>query len=231
MNKINISEKIKRLCGMALFCALAYVAVLIAPIKVSFLTFDCKDAVMGLCAMLYGPVSGIVLSLVTSLVEMVTVSTTGPWGMLMNFISSTVFVVCASAIYKYKRSMFGAILGLLVSVFATTGVMMLANLFITPLYLGVPRSDVAALIPKLLFPFNLTKYLLNAAIVLLLYKPLIKALRRAGFIRESGDVKPNSRALKYQSLIVTAAALVIIAVCVVVFVVVLGGRVSFGVEG
>lgn len=230
MNNTKTSESIKKLCGMAVFCALAYVSVLVAPIKVQFLTFDCKDAVMGLSAMLYGPVSGMVMSLVTSLIEMVTVSTTGPWGMLMNFISSTVFVVAASLIYKYKRSMSGAIIGLCVSVFATTGVMMLANLFITPLYLHAPRADVAAMIPKLLFPFNLTKYLLNASLVLLLYKPLVKALRRAGFVKSREESANSSCAPKYQSLIVSIVAVAVIAACIAVFILVMGGSITFGVK-
>lgn len=223
--KTNTTDRIKKLCGMALFCALAYISVLISPIRVQFLTFDFKDAVMGISAILYGPVSGLVMSLVTSVVEMVTVSSTGPWGMLMNFISSSVFVVSVSLIYKYKRNMVGAIMGLIVAVVMTTGTMVLANLFITPLYLGVARSDVVALLPKLLFPFNLIKSTLNASIVLLLYKPVITALRKAGFIKSDSNSKVMP---KYKSVIIAIIAVLLIVACVTLFITVMGGNVSFG---
>lgn len=212
---------------MAMFCALAYASVLVSPIKVSFLTFDFKNAVMGISAMLYGPVSGIIMSLVTSLIEMVTVSTTGPWGMLMNFICSTVFVVSASLIYKYKRSMMGAVMGLASSVVLTTGAMMLANLFITPLYLSASRAEVAALIPGLLLPFNLIKSLLNASLVMLLYKPLITALRKAGFIKAASN--STAKPVKYQSVIVSVISLLLICACIALFIFAMGGKISFGI--
>ena len=57
--------------------------------------------------------------------------------------------------------------------------MMLCNLLITPIYMKVELAQVIDLIPTLLFPFNLTKAVLNAGVVLALYKPLITALRAA----------------------------------------------------
>jgi hypothetical protein len=44
------------------------------------------------------------------------------------------------------------------------------------------RAGVAAMIPTLLFPFNLAKGLVNAAFALLLYKPIATTLRRSGFM-------------------------------------------------
>lgn len=220
----NTSEKIRKLCALALFTALAYASVLISPIKVNFLTFDCKDAVMCIGAMFYGPVSGVVMSLLTALVEMVTVSTTGPWGMLMNFISSTVFVLAASLIYKYKRNMTGAVIGLIASALATTAVMMPANLIITPLYMGVSSSDVAKLIPSLLLPFNFIKASLNASLVLILYKPITTALKKTGLVKNHVSPKMS----KKTTLAVTLAAVAIAALCIAVFIIFMDAKISFG---
>ena len=78
---------------MALLCALAYICEFVFRIKVSFLTFDAKDAIIAIGALAFGPVSGVAMSLVVALLELVTVSETGFYGFLMNFLSSAVFSV------------------------------------------------------------------------------------------------------------------------------------------
>ena len=48
--------------------------------------------------------------------------------------------------------------------------------------MGVPRAEVAKLLIPTLLPFNLLKTGLNAAFVMLLYKPIINALKKANLI-------------------------------------------------
>lgn len=202
-----------------MFCALAYICMLLLHIKISFLTFDPKDAVITIGAMFFGPVSGITMSAIVAICEL-PVSDTGLYGLIMNFLSSAVFSSVAPMIYRKHRSISGAIIGLLCSVFSMTAVMMLANLLITPYYMGVSIGDVASLIPTLLLPFNLTKSVLNAALVLLLYKPVTNALRSVKLIDKSSiTVKKSSIG---NTVIVALSALAIIAVSLAVFYFVLG---------
>jgi len=49
-------------------------------------------------------------------------------------------------------------------------VMCLANLIITPIYSGMPRAAVAAMIPTVILPFNLIKAGANAIITFMVYK-------------------------------------------------------------
>ncbi|MBQ8720347.1 MAG: ECF transporter S component [Clostridia bacterium] len=168
------------LVGVSMFSAMAYgVAVACMPLKVSFLSFDVKDALIALASFIYGPLSAILMAGVVSLLEFLTISSTGAYGLIMNFASSATFSVCASLVYRYKRTAKGALVGLSASVLMTTAVMMLLNIFVTPGYMGVPRSAVLELIPTLLLPFNLAKALLNSALVMYLYKPVSVALRRS----------------------------------------------------
>lgn len=184
-NKVDV----KKVASVAMLSALAFLARLVFKIPVSFLTFDIKDTVIALGGLVFGPVSGVVIALLVSLVETI-ISETGPIGFVMNFISSAVFAGVASLIYKFNRTFNGAIIGLYSSVAATTAVMLLMNLFLTPIYQGVPRSVVVAMIPTLFFPFNLAKTLLNAAVVMLIYKPVVVALRKAKIIEgRAMDVK------------------------------------------
>ena len=94
---------IKRLVATALFAALAY-AVHYIHIPVGFLNLDFKDVIIAICGMYFGPIYGLVLALVVPLLEFMTVSTTGVYGLIMNVISSTAFVGTASIIYHFKTS-------------------------------------------------------------------------------------------------------------------------------
>ena len=210
--KTNID--VKKMASIAMLSALAFLARLVFKIPVSFLTFDIKDTVIALGGLVFGPVSGVVIALVVSLVEMI-ISETGPIGFVMNFISSAVFAGVASLIYKFKRTFNGAIIGLYSSVAATTAVMLLMNLFLTPIYQGVPRSAVVAMLPTLFLPFNFAKTLLNAAIVMLIYKPVVVALRKAKIVEgRAMDIKFGK-----QSIITIVVSSVSLIAAVVVFVI------------
>lgn len=210
--KTNID--VKKMASIAMLSALAFLARLVFKIPVSFLTFDIKDTVIALGGLVFGPISGVVIALVVSLVEMI-ISETGPIGFVMNFISSAVFAGVASLIYKFKRTFNGAIIGLYSSAAATTAVMLLMNLFLTPIYQGVPRSAVVAMLPTLFLPFNFAKTLLNAAIVMLIYKPVVVALRKAKIVEgRAMDIKFGK-----QSIITIVVSSVSLIAAVVVFVI------------
>lgn len=224
-NEKTTKNRLFRMVGVALFCALAYVAMLLIHFPVSFLTLDPKDAIITLCGLCFGPISALVSSLVVALLEMVTVSSTGPYGLLMNFAGTAAFSVTVALLYKWRKNLSGAILGLVSGIAAMTAVMLALNLLVTPRYLHVDVSVVRDMIPTLLLPFNLVKATFNASLVLLLYKPVSAALQRVGFLPKS-DAK-----LRFgtRTILVTIAALILIAASLVVIFKVLGGSFKFGV--
>ena len=69
---------------------------------------------------------------------------------------------------------------------ALTAVMLLWNYLITPIYMNMDREEVVVpmLIPVFL-PFNLVKGGLNMALTLVIYKPVVTALRKARLVPES----------------------------------------------
>lgn len=186
MNKATQREKILTVTGVGIFAALAVVVGYATSfIKVSFLSFDVKDIVIILSSFIYGPVAGIGVSAIAAVVEFLTYSTTGVYGFVMNFASSATFALVASFVYSRRKSFEFAIVGVFSGVLSVTAVMMLLNMLVTPYYMGVDISAVIALLPKLLLPFNLAKALFNGGIVLSLYKPIVKALRRAHLVPQS----------------------------------------------
>lgn len=208
----------------ALFCALAYVCAITIKVPVMFLSLDIKDAIIVLCGLLFGPAAGLAVAITVPFLELVIpVNDTGVYGFIMNLLSSVTFVLTVSLIYKMKKRMTGAIIGLVSGVCAVTAVMMAANLLVTPYYMGVSTSDVASLIPTVLLPFNLVKAVLNAAIVLLLYKPLSTLLKRSGLVGPSGESTNAAQPSRALTLAVTGVAVgLIVASLLVVFLVLAG---------
>ncbi len=201
MEKRN--ERIRRLCVMAMLCAMAYAAVALIRIPVvSFLKYEPKDVLLVIGGFMYGPIAGAVMSIVVGLLEMVTVSDTGLIGMAMNVLSSCLFVCIASAVYQKKRSISGAVGGLVIAILATTAGMLLWNFLVTPLYMGISREAVSAMLLPVFLPFNLFKGTLNAALTLLLYKPVVSALRKTHLMPPSTSAQSRRNSVWLVALFV-----------------------------
>lgn len=227
MNKSK--NHLRLLAALALFCALAYAVTLIFHIKVSFLTFDAKDAVVCIAAMIFGVLPSTAIALAVATIEAISISDTAFWGWLMNFISTAVFAAVAGGIYRRVKKMWGAVLGLGLAVVIFTGVMMLMNLIITPIYMKTTTEVVMGLIPTLLLPFNLIKALLNAALVLALYKPIVTALRRARVlpVRELAPEGASYR-MNAKSIAVLCIAAAVAVGCVLVMFYLMDASFAFG---
>ena len=207
-NTTNRSMSARTVATVAMLCAIAFVAKLISnvfPTVSGFLSFDLKDVVIVIGGFIMGPLAAAVISLIVSLVEMLTISSTGPIGLIMNVLASCAFACTAAVIYKRDRSMKGAVIGLIAGVLLMTGLMLLWNWLITPLYMKVPRETVVAMLLPVFLPFNLVKGGMNAALAMLLYKPVVTALRRAHLVEES---RSGSRAGVKWGIVLVSAALV-----------------------
>ena len=227
--KTETNSKIRRVTAVSVFCALSYICVFLIRFKVSFLTFDLKDSVMAIGAMYFGPVSAVVMPLIVSFVEFLTISSTGIYGFIMNFLSSAAFCLVASLIYKYKKTLGGAIASLVAASAVMTGVMIAANMIITPIYTGYPIADIRAMIPTLLLPFNLAKGIFNACVVMILYKPFATALRSAHIVRATdvthGSTKEHPRRGLTKLLIISVSLVILTAVLLYLFLV-LGAKIA-----
>ena len=170
---------VRQLVLLAVLTALAYIAVCLIRIPaVAFLKYEPKDVIIVMGGFMLGPTASLIIAAVTALIEMFTISETGIIGCLMNLLSSGCYACTAAVIYKYRRTLWGAVLGLAGGSCAMVAVMLLWNWLITPLYMGVDRQAVIGMLVPMFLPFNAVKALLNSALVLCLYKPLITALRK-----------------------------------------------------
>lgn len=183
------------LAVVAMFVAISFVSVLIAkviPNVAGFLSYEPKDAIIVIAGFIYGPATSALISLLVSFIEMITISTTGPYGLLMNITSTIAFAVPAAWLYKKQHSQKGAVMGLIFGVIMMAIVMVMWNYIITPYYMTPTGGDVAAtremvkgMLLTVFLPFNLVKGGINAAITLLIYKPIVGALRKAQLVEPS----------------------------------------------
>ncbi len=219
----------RRITLSAVFAALAFAAMSVFRFNVQFLTFDLKDAVITLSGILLGPLTALTISLLTALLEFITISDTGWYGFLMNFASSATFSVVCAVVYRYNKKLSGAIIGLAASVVVLVTVMLGLNLVVTPLYQGWPVSAVAEIIPTLLLPFNMVKGMTNAALVLILYKPVHRAMQAARFLPKSQTADDSSDPSEKKkrllgSILASVGGLLLLAAAIAVFYLVLHGR-------
>lgn len=191
-----MNEKTKKITIIGMLCAVSYLVMMVGRVPlvpaVSFLKYDPKDVIIVIGGFIFGPMVSFLISLIVSVVEMLSVSETGIIGLIMNVIATCSFACIAAFVYKKKHTMSGAILGLGLGIMCMTAVMLLWNYFITPIYMGYPREAVAELLLPAFLPFNLIKGGINLGITLLVYKPIVTALRKAHLIHESENTDKKS---------------------------------------
>ncbi|MBQ4339664.1 MAG: ECF transporter S component [Firmicutes bacterium] len=182
MENLNTQKSTVKLAKMGLLVAISIVLVYFIhfPIfpAVSFLEYDPADISIMIGTFAFGPLAGFILTVVTAVIQGLTVSAhSGAYGIIMHIIATGTFVLVAGNIYKVKKSKKGAVIALAVGTIAWVVVMFFANLIVTPMFMGVPRSVVTDLMAFIL-GFNFIKAGINSIITFLLYKRISGFLHR-----------------------------------------------------
>ncbi|HIS72586.1 MAG TPA: ECF transporter S component [Candidatus Scatomorpha pullicola] len=179
----------KKLATLAMLSALAFAIMAVSKLLPSvegFLDFDFKDVVICIAGFVYGPLSALAMIVVVCILEMLSpFSSSGIIGCIMNIVATASFCCPACYIYKHNHTMKGAVLGLVTGLVLLIITMLAWNYFLTPIYRGMPREAVADMLLPIFLPFNAVKGGLNMTATLLLYKPVVGALRSAKLIPES----------------------------------------------
>ena len=187
MNSINQTEQktkmtTARLAKMGMLVAISVVLVYLIhfPIvpAVAFLEYDPADIPILIGTFAFGPLSGVLLTVVTAVVQGVTVSAaSGVYGILMHIIATGALVITAGLIYSRNKTRKTAAIALICGVIVMTVVMIGANMVITPIFMGVPRSVVWDLMP-FIAAFNAIKAGINGLVTFLVYKRISGFLHR-----------------------------------------------------
>lgn len=173
----------KKLTGIAMLSALSICSLYVIRFPIfsalAFLEYDIADVFIFLGTFMYGPLSGLIMTLVVSLYQAFLMGGNGLTGAIMHFLATGVFCVVAGLIYSKNRHIKGAIISLIVGFFVWVGVMICADLVIIPLFMGVPVEVVISMLP-LILAFNAIKAGANSILTFLLYKRIRKLFAYIG---------------------------------------------------
>ena len=159
------SARVKKLALLAMFTAIGAVLITLVHFPLfpaaPFLQYDPADVPILIAAFAFGPVAGILVTVLASFIQAFFLGGDGIYGFLMHVIATGILVTVASTLYRKFHTRTGAIIGLLLGTFAMGVGMMIANHFITPFYMGAPTEMVDAMLVTVILPFNLLKAGIN----------------------------------------------------------------------
>jgi riboflavin transporter FmnP len=194
-SKTNLIKFISR---VAIFSAVAIILdiTLSIPIFLDFLKLKFPDVLGLLAGFMFGPLAGVFVQVIRVLANCIINGTSTLYiGEAFDLISGILLVLPASLIYKYKKDIFGALWGILASIFITIGFATVFNLIVMlPLYSELYYGSQSVLIEvcarampsikslsdivlKAILPFNIIKYTIIGVITLLAYKQLHRFIK------------------------------------------------------
>lgn len=188
MNKKTVLQKTV-LAGLFTALSLVLIALIRIPIipAAPWLVLDGGDIPALLAGFLLGPWWGLAVNVASSLIQGFAFSSDGIVGAAMHILSTGLFVVLSGALYRRFHTFRGALLSLLAGAAAFIAVILPVNVLITPAFYGMPTQAVVDLILPALLPFNAIKAAVNIALVLLLYKPISRAVKSFGWLEKDVD--------------------------------------------
>ena len=164
--------------GMLVAISIVLVYFIHIPMFTAFYEYDPADIPILIGTFAFGPWAGLLLSVVTSVIQGVTVSAaSGVYGIIMHVIATGAFVLTAGFIYKGDKTRKKAVIALACGVLAMVVIMIPANILITPYFMGAPRAAVVGMMP-LIVGFNFTKAGINAVLTFFLYKRISNFLHK-----------------------------------------------------
>ena len=175
------SKKLNKLIKSAMLAALAFLLskfefpiIPVAP----FLKYDISNLPIFIGSFILGPSYGI---LILSLKTFIQIIQSGPFGPIMGFFASFLFIFPASLYYQKNRNFRGGVVSLIIGSFIVIGGMMPLNYYglilhekITAIAL-IPRSQLVHYSFFIVPMFNIIKCVLDSIILMLTYK-------KAGFL-------------------------------------------------
>ena len=174
MLETNLTRK---LTLAAMLSALSIVLVLfihfpIFPVA-DYLEYDPADVPILIGGLLLGPGWGLVITIIVSLLQALTISSkSGLYGFLMHVVATGVLVMVTSFLYRRIKGSEVLRIGVsfILGVISATYVMAVANLIITPYFTGFSFSTIKTMLFPIFIPFNLIKLGGNTAITFFVYK-------------------------------------------------------------
>lgn len=167
----------RQMVVMALMVAISVIVSFIEfPIIAAapFLKLDVSLAVVAIVGFAYGAGPGLVVGILSVIIHSLFMGDLA--GGIMNTLVIIGYILPSTLIYRRGKNLKSAIIGLIVGSIGLIIMALLGNLFVTPVYTGMPVDAIVAMIPTILLPFNLIKAVVNSVLVALLYRSVGKII-------------------------------------------------------
>ncbi len=191
---MNQSFNTKKITTIAMMTAMAiivnqFIQFPLVP-AVTYLSYDCKDIIIVIGGFIFGPMASLIMSAICSVFDVI-LRGGNILDIVMNMISTCTFACTAAYIYKRNHTRKGAYIGLVAGIVVMTASMTIWNYIVTPFYYQMPVSAVVVLLPWIAL-FNFLKSLINAVVTMVIYKPVVRALRQSNLIPDTSEVQKAS---------------------------------------
>ena len=174
-DKKKMSTRIMVSLAMLAAISVVLVAVIHFPLipAAAFLEYDPADIPILIGAFAFGPVAGLLLAIVVSVIQGITVSAaSGPIGIVMHIFATGACAFVAGSIYKRNKTRKNAVIGLIAGALVQTVAMVIMNMIFTPLFMNCPLETVIGMLIPVIIPFNLLKAGINCTMTFFLYKSI-----------------------------------------------------------
>ena len=194
------NKNVERIVKLGVWSALAVVLTLLVHLPifpaVSFLEYDPGDIPILMASFAFGPWWGLLVTVVVSVIQGVTVSaSSGIIGIIMHIAATGTGVVISGEFYRHRKSKRNAIIALILYVLSFVVIMPILNYFVTPVFLmsdALPYQQAQDIVMSMMWwilAFNLVKPLINAVFTFALYKPVSRYVLKEPIEEERSDHK------------------------------------------
>jgi ECF transporter S component (folate family) len=169
----------RKLTVLSMLTAIAVILIVFnfpIPIFPPYLKFDFANVPVLVTSFAFGPIAGVMVTLIASAIQAFVVTGDGIYGFLMHAVATSSLAVAAGIVYRFWHTKKGAIAALACGTVVMTCVMLLMNHIVTPVYTGMPTAAVDAILLPQILPFNLLKAGLNSIITFFVYKLVSRRL-------------------------------------------------------
>ena len=173
----------RKLAVGAMLTAISVLLVLVIHFPIfpaaPFLEYDPADIPILIGTFSYGPGMGLILTLAACIIQGLTVSAkSGLYGIIMHIIPTGTMVLVSGLIYNRKKTRAMAAAALICGIVCEVLIMMVANYFVTPLFMGTPREAVAQMLLPIIAPFNAVKFGINSVVTFIVYKTVSRWMKK-----------------------------------------------------
>ena len=198
------SSRTKKLIQIAMLSAVALVIYYLdfpVPLMPPFIKLDLSNVVCLFAGFTTGPIGGLLVCFIKNIIHTAIkgLGTTMGIGDIFDFVTSAVFTLTASLIYRKNHTKQGAVIGCTIGTVVFSLISLPLNYFIVyPIYakafggMEAIMSAYQKILPSVgnifsalcIFnlPFTFIKGILCAVVTIIIYKPLITALRKAHIV-------------------------------------------------